>query len=187
MLKVQCKKAADLLPITVPHTKERMELLAKASSYGQKFFATGGTHVTEDYFFCDEEVPVWDAKIKVMEVRKIECARLEKVVEEGKAVLELGKPISALLKSELTKLLEWYTGETDKQKGLKLEKETNWRAIAMNMDAIPLLYEQWTPELESDLQVLKEKDIKIGDTDFAWSVVVKKMELSASADHYTRE
>ena len=34
---------------------------------------------------------------------------------------------------------------------------------------------------------MKEKYIDIGDTDFAQSVVVKKMELSAAADHYTRE
>ena len=57
----------------------------------------------------------------------------------------------------------------------------------MNRDAIPLLYEKWTPELESELQVLKEKYIKIGDTAFARSVIVKKMELSNTADHYTRE
>ena len=34
---------------------------------------------------------------------------------------------------------------------------------------------------------MKEKDIKIGDTAFSRSVVVKKMELSAAGDHYTRE
>ena len=34
LLKVQCEKAADLLYITVPHTKEMIELLAKASSHG---------------------------------------------------------------------------------------------------------------------------------------------------------
>ena len=34
---------------------------------------------------------------------------------------------------------------------------------------------------------MKEKDIKIGDTAFAQSVVVKKMELSSDADRYTRE
>ena len=34
LLKVQCEKAADLLPTTVPHTKERIELLAKASRHG---------------------------------------------------------------------------------------------------------------------------------------------------------
>ena len=44
-LKVQCDNAADLLPITVPHTKENMEVLSKASSHGQNFFATGGNHV----------------------------------------------------------------------------------------------------------------------------------------------
>ena len=114
----------------MPHTRERIELLAKASRHGQKFFATGGTHVTADNFFCAAEASAWDAKTKVMEVRKTECAWLEKVAKEGKAVLELGKPISALLKSELTKLLEWYTGETYKQQGSKSEKETRWRAIA---------------------------------------------------------
>ena len=74
--KVQCEKAAGLLPITVPHTKERVEILEKASSHGQKFFATEGTHVTLDDFFCDAEVPVWDTNIKVVEVRKTECARI---------------------------------------------------------------------------------------------------------------
>ena len=34
---------------------------------------------------------------------------------------------------------------------------------------------------------MKEKYIKIGDTAFAQSVVVNKMELSAAADHYARE
>ena len=43
------------------------------------------------------------------EVIKTECDRLKKVAKEGKAVLELGKPISALLRSELTELIEWYT------------------------------------------------------------------------------
>ena len=70
MLKVQCEKAADLLPVTVPRTKERIELLEKSSSHGKKFFATGDTHVTTDNFFYAAEVPVWDANIKVVEVRK---------------------------------------------------------------------------------------------------------------------
>ena len=38
---------------------------------------------------------LWEAT----EVRKTECDRLEKVAKEGKAVLELGKPIYDLLKS----------------------------------------------------------------------------------------
>ena len=100
---VQCEKAADLLPITMPHTKERIELLEKSSSHGQRFFETRGTHVTEDDLFCAAQVPAQDAKIKVMEVIKTQCARLDKVSKEVKAVLELVKPISALLKSEFGK------------------------------------------------------------------------------------
>ena len=34
---------------------------------------------------------------------------------------------------------------------------------------------------------MKGKYLKIGDTTFAWSVVVKNMELSAAVDHYTKE
>ena len=76
LFKVQCEKAADLLPITVPHTKEKIKLLENASSHGQTFFATVGTYDTSDDFFCAVEVPVWDANIKVVEVRKTECARI---------------------------------------------------------------------------------------------------------------
>ena len=57
----------------------------------------------------------------------------------------------------------------------------------MNRGAIPLLYKQWTPELESELQAMKENYIKIEDTAFPRSVVMNKMVLSAAADHYTRE
>ena len=73
LLKDQREKAAELLPITMTHMKERIELLGKPSSYGQKLFTRRGTHVTEDDFFCTSEVPVSDAKIRVMEVRKTEC------------------------------------------------------------------------------------------------------------------
>ena len=42
LLKVQCEKVADLLPIKTPHTKERIELLKKSISHGNIFFATSG-------------------------------------------------------------------------------------------------------------------------------------------------
>ena len=87
LLKVQCEKATDLLPIAVSHMKERIELLAKASSHGQKCFATGVTHITADDFFCAAEVHIWDANIKVVEVKKTDCVQLEKVSEEGKVML----------------------------------------------------------------------------------------------------
>ena len=93
----------DLLPIIVPHTKENIEVLTEASSHGQIFFATGGTHVTADDLFCAAEVPVWYEKIKVTEVGKKECAQLEKVAKEGKAVLEFGEPISALFRIRIDK------------------------------------------------------------------------------------
>ena len=143
-LKVQCVKETVLLPITEPHSKERIELMAKASSHGQKFLSTGGQHVTSDDFFKAAAVAEWDAKIKALEVRKTACARHNIIVEEGREILVLAKPIGTLTKTELAKLLLWYTGETDAKQGLKAKKVQLWTAIVNNPEAVPVVHECWT-------------------------------------------
>jgi hypothetical protein len=44
-------EAHDMKLITERHSQERIALLAKANTYGKKFFATGGSHVCLDDFF----------------------------------------------------------------------------------------------------------------------------------------
>ena len=51
LLKAELKATDEPRVLTRPHTKERVELLAKATTQGTKWMATGGSHLmTEDFF-----------------------------------------------------------------------------------------------------------------------------------------
>ena len=126
-------------PITQPHSLERQELLAKASSHGAKFFATGGSHCTTDDFFKAIEIPVWDAQIKAYEDKKEECSRLEKAEEDGKAVLALGKAASEMNVEQLGLLLVWYTSESKTKLGKKPERVAKWKKIVEDKSPPPIL------------------------------------------------
>ena len=98
-------------PITEAHYLERLELLANASTYGAKFFATCGGHLKRDDFFKSSEITFWKAAFKALEDKEVCSALLKKIEEEGQAIIALGKPISALLDPELGALLIWCTKE----------------------------------------------------------------------------
>ena len=52
--------------VTVCHSWERFELLAKVSTHGEKFCATHGEHLTSDDMFKACEVPVREAEMKLV-------------------------------------------------------------------------------------------------------------------------
>ena len=52
--------------VTVRHSRERIELLAKASTHGAKFCATHGEHLTLDDMFKACEVRVMESEVKRM-------------------------------------------------------------------------------------------------------------------------
>ena len=83
--------------------------MAKSSTRGAKFFATGGGYATSDEFFKSLEIHVWEAAIKALEDKKVGSSLLKKIKEEGQAILTLGKPTSDLIYPELGALLFWYT------------------------------------------------------------------------------
>ena len=58
LLLARCIEEEMVHPITEAHSLERLELLAKASSHGAKFFATGGGRATTNDFFRAIEIPV---------------------------------------------------------------------------------------------------------------------------------
>ena len=96
--------------MTVPHSKERIALLAVASTHSAKFNATMSQHVTGDDMFCAAEVAVWDNQIKVLEEKKAGTLKRAKIEEAGKEIFALNKPVATLRGPELTKLIEWHPG-----------------------------------------------------------------------------
>jgi hypothetical protein len=53
--------------ITVANTRERQEALAKATTYGKKFYVTGGKHITSDDMFIAAEMGNRKKEITEME------------------------------------------------------------------------------------------------------------------------
>ena len=56
-------KARKETPVTVAHSKERMILLAKAKTHGEKFTVIGDGHLTSHDFFKSMEVPMREKEI----------------------------------------------------------------------------------------------------------------------------
>mmetsp|Transcript_6062 Transcript_6062/g.12387 ORF Transcript_6062/g.12387 Transcript_6062/m.12387 type:complete len:178 (+) Transcript_6062:100-633(+) len=100
------KKEVKMVLVTVPHTEERVEALAKASTHGAVFAVTGGDHFTSDDMFKAAELPAKKAKIEQLKKNKKE--RLAGIEREavGRKILEQGKEIKALTGNELTALLK---------------------------------------------------------------------------------
>ncbi len=58
------KKEVNMGLVTVPHTKEHVEALAKASTHGAVFAVIGGDHFTSDDMFKVAELPAKKDKIE---------------------------------------------------------------------------------------------------------------------------
>ena len=149
-----CIEETLVWPITKAHSFERLELLSNASTYGAKFFVTCGGHAKSDDFFKSSEITVREAETKALENKKVCSDLLKKIEEEGQAILALGKPISALIDTELGALLLWYTKEANSAQELKAANMIKWNIIVAEVNQ-PHLSESWTTENEAELERLK--------------------------------
>ena len=70
MLKAQLKAVEGPKIIIWPHTKERVELMANATTHGSKWMVTGDSHLMTKDFFISVKVPHRKNKIKAMEMNK---------------------------------------------------------------------------------------------------------------------
>ena len=98
----------------------------------------------------------------------------------------MGKPTFVFLDTELGALLLWYTKEAKSAQGLKAAKLIKWNTIVAEGNQPPLL-ESWTTENEADIERLKKKYIKIGDTAYGQIVALKKKELTAALGKSTKK
>ena len=128
ILKVEVRMMKERKLVTVRHSRERIELLAKASTHGAKFCATHGEHLTSDDMFKACEVPVMEAEVKRMVQMKELRLLWQKNEEEAKQLLVVGKALANYLAPELGTLLTWYQVPATKM-GNKPERVRRWKAI----------------------------------------------------------
>jgi hypothetical protein len=64
------KQREEDAPFTQPHSKERIEMLRKASTHGKKILATRGSHVMNNDFFVAAELNLVQSEIEQLEREK---------------------------------------------------------------------------------------------------------------------
>ncbi len=162
LLRVKLRKHATKVAVTVPHSKERLEALAAASTHGAFFAATGGEHFTADDVFKQAELVKRKEKIAQMERDKKLRESMIPLVEKAEAILREGRSIDNLRGNELTILLRWH--QVPKAAEGKLEiKRKKWQEI-LDSGKTSKIYNKWSDAEETELQSLKSDTIDLADT-----------------------
>lgn len=86
-LRVHLKSTNLNRELTVPHSKEMIELLSTATTHGQKFLVTGGGHATSDDCFKAAELVNRKAEIEAMEKEKLRRVAAKKREIEAHSIL----------------------------------------------------------------------------------------------------
>ena len=74
--------------VTAPHSRERQDLLAKASTAGSRFHATGGKFLNSDNFFIAEESKQHNGELNILKTKKEQHENLKIRESEGKAATQ---------------------------------------------------------------------------------------------------
>ncbi len=106
-------------------------MIAKATTHGQLFCATGGTHLTSNDMLTAFESKNREEDIKKLQQSKKEQQFLEKCVVEENEILANNKPVAELSVVELEELLLMHQIPKAK-KGNKNDKLVKWKEILLS-------------------------------------------------------
>ena len=147
--------------VTRPHSLARLELLARAKSHGDKFFATGGEHATSDDAFMAMELVDRRKKVKALEKLKSERLAMEDIETKAFAIIETEKTPAQMKKDELKILLLFYgyakstiNGKQGRIPSVKALR--NIYAHERKNNNQPMQFQKWTAEDEAKLKQLKD-------------------------------
>ncbi len=108
--------------------------------------------------------------------------------EKAMAIINQGKPLNSLSVADLDVLLAWH--QAPKTKDIpkkKAEKVQQWMMI-LGDGGQPPAYERWTDEDKQRLGALATtENIDMSDTQYGREIALKKRELEAAADNFSRE
>jgi hypothetical protein len=180
------KKKKEEESVCVPYSPSKVEMLANACGHGGRFHATNGMHLTADEMFIAEEMKL--CKEERVTAEKDKKVRQQQQMNEEKAHEILSKegvdPASYGV-LQLNSLLAWHQVSVPAN-FKKADKLARWREIVASQKSPPP-YAKWTDEDEHRLVSLQSDVNGIGDTMFGREVALKKKELEAAANHFSRE
>jgi hypothetical protein len=174
----------EAVPLTQPQSKERIEVMRRATTHTKKFLATKGEHVMTDDFFVSAQSNINEFDIDRLTKEKKKRLKSTEVDAEARAVLVKRSfaiqtlAFDSLNKTELDCLLRWH-GVVP---GAKMQKETKVsklrRIFESNPEPPPR--DLWTAENEEHLQSLKEMEISLEDTAVGRKKIVLEQQLNAA-------
>jgi hypothetical protein len=177
-LRIDAPKRKAIVAVSKPNSLERQEAMAKASSAGATFQATGGGHLNSDDFFKAAELKARENKIKAMEEIKKErdkyCKDQWAAIRLIKAKGELTYDTEKLFTlAEIKILLKW-----KKVKAIGTKKRD--LIDAYRAAPKPPIQVIWKRSEQEALDALKNKEIGLESTALGTAMkrVVKTLQNS---------
>lgn len=172
--------------ITVPHTQERIELLARAATHGMHFNVTGGATLSSHDHFKSVEFRAREVTKKKLDIMKKIRQREERIDSEGRAIIEMkGHGGANYLMKELDTVLKWYA--TPKLGNMNKEaKLAAWTNIC-EKSLSPPTYTKWTEDDELKLVEASNPVVEMRHTALGRMESLKKRELTIAASKMTDE
>ena len=173
--------------MTEEHSLEHRLLLAKASTHGKKFSATGGLHLTSDDVLIGSE---YAAREKEKEsLLKHKSRRQRQIAVEDKAQAIIEKKAMSINNNwtvgELNSVLSWHK-VTKLDKMSKDDKLQKWEDICRR-GLQPQAVDKWTDDDENALKEASRTDLVIGDTALGRLQDKKRNEFLETARKFTPE
>ena len=179
--KVQIQKKKEPKKMTVRHSQERIDAIAKATTHGQHFHVTGGDHLTSDDIFIATEKKEREREILVLKKKKAEFEKMNSVAAKAKELLQRGGKFKL---DELKVILKYH--QVSKWSSYKFpDADAKVKEIISRGKPAPA-YENWTDAEEQRLVDLMTKPIYIGDTALGRKRQLEKMKLNAAINTMTK-
>jgi len=187
VMKIALKTIEHMTCVTLPHTKDRIELLSQAKSHGNKFAATGGVHLMSNDIFMG--IVLKQRKIlreKLATKEKMLRQQQESTESEALAILDAaGGDATKIMGLDSTILLSWH--QHPKVAGMKKEEKLNvWVAI-VNRGKAPPSFEKWTDADDIKLSEAQSGVVEMTHTALGHLEAPKKKELVLAALTMTQE
>ena len=175
----------EAVPLTLPHSKERIDQMRKSTTHSQKFLSTRGDHVTTNDLFIAAESN--DVEKEIKELLKVKKARMQaaKVEDEAQAVMARrsteieAMQLDKLNVGEVEWLLRWY-GVWKGEKMSKSEKVSKLVTVLESKGDPPSI-ERWTSDDEDRLYKLQNNEITIEDTAVGRKKILWEQQMVAAS------
>ena len=180
--------------VTVPHSRERQDLLAKASTAGKRYKATHGEHLNSDDFFIAAErterlaeTQILQKKKKAFDDARVREAKANKVIAELKANkgIDVYATMNGVRVSELKILVHWKLGVQTAVPATKQLLIIAWNEAKNN--GPKNLPKAWTYQDEEELTRLETQEITLTETAVGKKAGELVSSLAAGIGHLSAE